>query len=122
MESRGNTKDSSHDEMVKSAISWYEGNGYQIEAADLKGYDQPEKISGKIPDIIAISKNEEVVVVEVETCGNLSHSRTKEQWEAFSAKPDSFFHVIVPGTCLKEAQNLATEWKIYVDKFLYDES
>ena len=55
----------SHDEAVLNSVKYYENQGFKVKA-DLPGYNKPDKIKGKIPDLIAKNNSSEIVL-EVET-------------------------------------------------------
>ncbi len=54
-----------HDRKVKRIAASYLGRGYDVRAA-VPGYERPEPIRGRIPDVVA-TKGKTTKIVEVET-------------------------------------------------------
>ncbi|MDA2936501.1 hypothetical protein MYX06_04765 [Patescibacteria group bacterium AH-259-L05] len=77
MAKRSKRQQTKHDKGVKGTAQYYEEKGYKVEA-DLKGYDKPKNIGGRIPDIRAVGSGEEVIV-EVETDDTIDKDRGQHE-------------------------------------------
>ncbi|MBI5639899.1 MAG: hypothetical protein HZA17_05690 [Nitrospirae bacterium] len=108
-----------HDYMVKLRANALLADGYSV-SADLPGFPQPPEIRGHIPDIYAV-KSSSKIISEAETCDTICSEHTRDQYTVFSNVPGSEFHVIVPHSCLEKAQGCATQWRIRVDRWWYQE-
>lgn len=106
-----------HVTLISALDREYEKQGYYVKA-DHIGHPHgcPPKVNGHIPDLAAYSNNKLCIITEAETCDSISGRDTHEQWEAFS-QSSYLFHVIVPKSCLTEAQQQAHIWGIKVDKW-----
>lgn len=108
-----------HDTMVKDQAFYWRGQNAEV-WADLPGWNRPPEIRGHVPDVISRGLfGLNVVITEVETCESLNTGHTKAQWKAFSGASAAAFHVVVPQSCLRAAQRLASIWGIRVDKWWY---
>lgn len=68
---------SRHDEAVRRSAAQYEARGYRVKA-DVLGFDRPDPIRGRRPDLIA-QKGREKKVVEVETPSTLEADRAQQE-------------------------------------------
>jgi len=113
---REKEEQNAHDSMLRTRANNLKKEGYAVKA-DLEEYEEkPEEINGKIPDITATKDNEEIIV-EVETCESCTLEHTKEQYEAFSSVSGAEFHVVIPERCYEKAKAKAEEWGIKVDQW-----
>ena len=106
-----------HNTLIRALAKKYESQGYRVQA-DHIGHPngRPPEIQGHIPDVAAWSGNALQIVAEAETCDTISDSDTRDQWTAFSTSRYQF-DVIVPKSCLQEAQLQASIWGVSVDKW-----
>ena len=72
---------SKHDAEVARIARRYEREGYDVKA-DIKGYPQPNTISGYRHDVVA-AKGTSMKVVEVETTASVDSTRDQKQQAAF---------------------------------------
>lgn len=112
-----------HDKMVKSAVNYYQNNGYSGIRADHIGYpNTPDQIAGNIPDITCYNGNI-FCISEVETAESYNTPKTLDQLKTFSSaaiSDNSHFHVVVPVSVLEDAKNSARMNGIKVDLWLHD--
>jgi hypothetical protein len=108
-----------HDEMVRARALSLQNEGYYVRA-DLLGFPQPPEIGGYVPDVYAM-RGSTTIIAEAETCDTICAEHTKRQYRAFSNALYANFHVIVPASCLSEAQLCARQWNIRVDQWWYHE-
>jgi len=78
-----------HDKGVKATADYYSAHSYKVEA-DIEGFDQPESINGRRPDVIA-KKGNETIIVEVETKDSVEAD--KAQQKVFENYADSHKNV-----------------------------
>lgn len=94
MTKRGKVGQARHDNKVRQRLEHYKGKGYSVKA-DLPGRAKPQKIGGRIPDIIA-RKNKDIVVEEIETPATLrDDSDQQSRLRAGSEKLDAKFKIVV---------------------------
>ena len=110
-----------HDRMTRIRANNFKKADYDVQAHHIEGYDNPKEINGHIPDIIA-EKDDEKIIVEVETCDSYDSEDTKEQFEAFESVSDAKFHVVIPKSCFEEAKTQAERWGIKIDKWWWNKS
>lgn len=79
MGNRNPEAQSKHDQKVKEIADAYKSESYEV-YADIKGYGQPHKRNGYIPDVVA-KKNGKEIIIEVETSDSIKTD--KEQQNAF---------------------------------------
>jgi hypothetical protein len=108
-------------------LNHFRNQGYSEFKADLEGYDQPDEISGYIPDLTCRKNDSKrtLILLEAETCNTIFEAHTEKQWTAFynyAKQFDGEFHVVVPKTCdskpgrdlanerLKQLRIFATKW------------
>lgn len=118
------TREEVHTEMLFSAIRYFESNRHINIKADHVGdpYVKPNIISGQIPDITSW-KDSIFHVTEVETQESIGTQHTLDQWSAFSQNTDGMskkFVVVVPQSCLSEAEKFANQYHIRVDIWLHN--
>jgi len=103
--------------MITALVDQYAKEGYSVKA-DHIGHPNgaPVPVNGHIPDVAAYSGGNIKIIAEAETCDSISGTETHDQWSAFS-RSSYAFHVIVPKSCLEDAQNQARAWGISVDKW-----
>jgi len=106
-----------HSTLVRSLASEYEKQGCSVKA-DHIGHPngQPPDVYGYIPDVAAYKDGRLCIIAEAETCDSISDLDTQRQLSAFSQSSHRF-EVIVPKSCLNEAQQQASVWGITVDKW-----
>ncbi len=78
---RSKRSQSKHDTEVRRTASGLERRGYDVKA-DVKGFSQPDTISGFRPDVVA-TKGRERKIVEVETPDSVGSARDQKQQQAF---------------------------------------
>lgn len=106
-----------HNQLIRSLASKYEHEAYYVKADHINHPNgQPPEINGHIPDIAAYYSGTLRIIAEAETCDTLTDSHTHDQWLAFSGSPYRF-EVIVPKSCLQEAQTQASIWGVTVDNW-----
>jgi len=68
----------------------------KVQAAGVRGYDQPDKVAGYVPDIIAI-RGSRTTIIEVETPETLaSHKKQIEAFRRHAAqKANTDFELII---------------------------
>ena len=109
---------SDHSTLVRALAKEYEKEGYTVQADDIghpNGSPAPE--GGYIPDVVARKAVTTPIIAEAEVCESISSDHTYHQWKAFSNAYGFQFHVIVPNSCLANAQQQARQWGISVDKW-----
>ena len=111
------TSQRTHGMLISSLASTYEHEGYHVQA-DHIGHPngQPPEVNGHIPDLAAYYEGILRIIAEAETSDTITDAHTREQWEAFSRSPYRF-DVIVPKSCLEDAQRQASMWGVTVDKW-----
>jgi hypothetical protein len=106
-----------HKLLIRSLASKYEHEGYYVKADHINHPNgSPPVINGYIPDVAAYYNGYLRIIAEAETCDTISDSHTREQWEVFSQSTYSF-DVIVPKSCLEEAQQQANLWGIAINQW-----
>jgi hypothetical protein len=106
-----------HKLLIRSLASRYEHEGYYVKADHINHPNgSPLEINGHTPDLAAYYNGSLRIVAEAETCDTISDSHTREQWKAFSQSQHRS-HVIVPKSCLEEAQRQAGFWGITVSQW-----
>ena len=113
---RNEEEENLHTNMLKSMIEKLKEKNIVVIQADLEGYDKPDEISGKIPDIVGEKENKTRIIIEVETCGTIDIEHTKEQFESFSSA-DGEFWVDVPKSCIDALKAKSEEWETPVDSW-----
>jgi hypothetical protein len=112
-----------HTTLTRIQIATIKNKGHTIIEADFpgSGYASPTPINGKVPDIVSKDPAGKKVITEVETCMTIGLSQTKEQFKAFSSARSATteFHVLVPKSCLREAQSNASQWGIVADQWWF---
>ncbi len=118
MATRVNTQSQTlHERLIRALVEKYESEGYSVQADHISHSNgRPPEVGGHVPDIAAYKNGLLEIVAEAETCDSLSDSHTEGQWRAFSASPLEF-HVIVPKSCLAEAERQAGVWSVNIDKW-----
>jgi len=106
-----------HDSMVYDQAIYWRNQGVTV-WADLQGWTKPGAINGHVADVLAQGLFTRVIT-EVETCDSLNSEHTRAQWIAFSSVRGAEFQVVVPKSCLGDAQRLAARWGVRVDKWWY---
>lgn len=100
-----------HSELMKKVTELMKTQGFKI-WADYEGFEKPQEINGEIPDIYA-EKDEETVVIEIETCASINWPETRKEYEIFanySITTGTSFQVYVPIKCMAQAIKQASEW------------
>jgi len=106
-----------HGRLVQALAQQYESQGYYVQADHIGHRNgSPPTINGHVPDVAAYSGGTLRIVVEAETCDTILDSDTRDQWAAFARSPYCF-EVIVPKSCLQDAQMQASMWGATVDKW-----
>lgn len=106
-----------HGTLIRALAQEYEKKGYYVKADHISHpHGCPPNVNGHIPDVAAYSSNALQIIAEAETCDTINDMHTREQWEAFSQAP-YLFDIIVPKSCLEEAQRQAYIWGIKVNKW-----
>jgi hypothetical protein len=106
-----------HNALIQALAERYEKDGYFVRADHISHPNgSPPTINGYVPDIAAYKDNTLKIIAEAETCDSISDTSTREQWEAFAKSP-YLFEIIVPKSCLEEAQRQANLWGIRVDRW-----
>lgn len=77
MAKRSPRQQGKHDIGVKKTADYYLTQGYKVKA-DIKGFDQPESINKRRPDVVA-KKNGKTVVVEVETKDSIKTDEAQQK-------------------------------------------
>ena len=73
---RGKIGQAKHDKKVQQRLDHYKDKGYSVKA-DLPGRAKPQKIGGRIPDIIA-KKGSDLIVEEIETASTMNSDRDQQ--------------------------------------------
>ena len=66
---------SAHDEAIARSAGQYKGKGYEVQA-DIAGYDQPESMGGRRPDLV-VEKGRDKKVIEFETPESIGKDRAQ---------------------------------------------
>jgi|GEM_PF-2566283 len=77
MAQRGKIGQAKHDHKVQQRLEHYKEEGYRVKA-DLPGRAKPQKIGGRVPDIVA-KKGNEIIVEEIETKSTLTSDKQQQQ-------------------------------------------
>lgn len=111
-----------HNAIIKEMVSTYQSKGYiNIKAAHISFLNgQPMEVNGHIPDVTA-QYNGKLIICEVETNDSLTEANTISQLKAF-ARSAYEFHIAVPATGIKQAQNVAQQNGITVDQYWYSQN
>lgn len=91
-----------HDKMVRYVAKDLVAKGYNVLADGInwpKG--TPPEINGYIPDITA-TKNNLLLIFEVETCPTYDNDHTRAQLSAFSRRSTTY--IIVPPVCVNNGK------------------
>lgn len=78
---RNKKSQAKHDKEVRRQAKKYKSKGYDVKA-DIPGYENPETIYGKRPDLIVEKKGHETAI-EIETPDSVDSARDKKQQRAF---------------------------------------
>lgn len=70
-----------HDKEIHKLAKIYRSKGYKV-TADVRGWETPENLYGKKPDLI-VKKKGHITAVEVETPDSVGSARDKKQKTAF---------------------------------------
>ncbi len=79
---RNKSNQTAHDKRISEEARDYIQRKYDVDADHVKGYDQPESISGYIPDL-RVRKRGHETVIEVETTDSVGKTRDINQQKAF---------------------------------------
>ena len=106
-----------HAQLIRALAAQYESQGYYVRA-DHIGHPNgsPASVNGHVPDVAAFSGGTLRIIAEAETCDTISDSNTREQWAAFSRSAYQF-EVIVPKSCLQDAQMQASLGGVTVNRW-----
>ena len=85
MTKRSKRQQTKHDQAVQKSAEYYEKQGYDVQA-DISGYEKPETINNRRPDVIA-KKGVDEVILEVETKDSVG--KDKAQQKAFEDYADA---------------------------------
>ena len=77
MPKRTPQEQSRHDQAVRRSAAQYQARGYRVQA-DVEGYDRPDLIRGRRPDLI-VQKGRERKVIEVETPSTIESDRAQRE-------------------------------------------
>jgi len=77
MVKRGKVGQAKHDRRVQQRLDYYKEKGYRVKA-DLPGRAKPQKIGGRIPDVIA-KKGKKLIVEEVETASTKNTDKDQQE-------------------------------------------
>jgi len=106
-----------HAQLIRALVGEYESQGYYVQADHLGHRNgSPPAVNGHIPDVAAYYDGTLRIIAEAETCDTISNSDTRDQWTAFCRSPYRF-EVIMPKSCLQDAQMQASLWGVAVDKW-----
>ena len=87
-----------HDHMVQRIASGLRQEGFrEVRAAGVSGFDPPDPIDGRVPDVAAFNRHG--YIYEVETEDTLDRDETLRQWKAFAHYArynDTRFVIVVP--------------------------
>ncbi len=95
-----------HQRLVRGLVDYLKSKGWTVtHVAGIGGYQEPVKVGGRIPDVIANRSDGLIAVGEAETCEFLSNEQTLAQIRAFSDlfmtqdKREIPFFIVVPASC-----------------------
>lgn len=89
MANRTPRQQTKHDRAVEKTAEYYEKRGYKVQA-DITGYNKPDTINGRRPDVIAKKRGEQTVIVEVETKDSLeADTAQREKFQAYADAHDN---------------------------------
>lgn len=77
MPKRTPEEQSRHDQAVLRSAAQYRARGYRVQA-DVEGFDRPDLIRGRRPDLI-VQKGRERKVIEVETPSTVESDRAQRE-------------------------------------------
>jgi hypothetical protein len=108
-----------HDTIVKDQVSTLEQRRHTIQGADITGYAPVQEVNGRVPDIVSTSPQGNRVLTEVETCDTIGMEHTKDQLIdlARARGGNTELHLVVPKSCLGEAQKTVKGWGITIDQW-----
>ncbi len=95
--------------MVTSIVNTLQKEGYYVKINITRGQNKTSgrmfrKYGNYIPDIFAFRGINDVMVIEFETCANISSPKNENKWKVLSSKPGLDFHVVVPLNCVEKAR------------------
>lgn len=112
-----------HLNLITTRIRGYNNDGHtNIKADHTEDYIQPDEIYDHIPDITS-SKDGIMYITEAETEETIGTEETAKQWKSFSnyaSEINGKFHVVVPESCLEDAQYFAEQEGINIDYWYYN--
>jgi len=109
-----------HRDLVRVMAIWLERSQYWVATslAHLE-YRRPPPLNGYSPDVYATQTGSRTVIGVAELCDYLHEEATEERWKALFAAvnrpnlhPGYELHIIVPSSCLDEAQQQAQAWNV----------
>lgn len=92
--------------------------GVRAIQADLKNFpDKPDRVGRHQPNIVGIDRNENKIIIEVETCKTVSIEHTRKQFKDFS-RANGLFWVSVPNECELQLRRNTRLWNTPVDNWI----
>ena len=93
-----------HKEMMKTVLNEFRKQGFTNIKANVENMTTPEKVDDHTPDLTCNrnDKQQEFIILEVETCNTITLEQSKEKWRAFYRKSKDMkgeFHLAVPKFC-----------------------
>ena len=109
-----------HDDLVRMMAEWLVHNLYMVVTTlDTEEHRRPLPLNDFRPDVYATKTGSRSVIGIAEPCENLHKEETEKRWKGLFAAVDRpnihlgyELHIIVPTTCLDEAQRKAEVWGI----------
>jgi hypothetical protein len=103
-----------HDRMVERIANGLRQQGFrEVRAAGLSGFEAPDPIGGRVPDVAA--HNRHGYLYQVETEDSLDGDDTLQQWKAFAHHArynDTRFVIVVPRGSGVRAQALKNYYQL----------
>jgi len=113
---KNNDEKDEYKAMMKGMISQLEKRNIKVIQASLEGYEQPEIIEKRKPDIIGIDNDGKRIIVDVEADKTKEMMDIKERFIEFS-QADGEFWIEVPESYSKKLLEKVKEWRVPVDKW-----
>lgn len=102
-----------HDSLVSWLVMNLEERGFQqIQADHLEGRPRPPAIGRHVPDVLAYSQGEPLIVGEAKTLDNLDNEQSVQQYHDY-VNSGLAFELVVPDELREDARSLLRELGLY---------
>ena len=106
-----------HREMMKTVLNEFTKQGFTNLRANFENMTLPETIGNYMPDLTCNRKDkqQEFVILEVETCNTITQEQSEEKWRLFHEKARRMtgeFHLAVPRFCNGDSGRTLTNQRL----------